>query len=150
MKNIFYKAAKVAQHIPTVKVKVEVNLQKKGFINLIGTKRGKRMAYHASTTTKNGIAKVKTFATKKALKLYQIADQLKTKVLKAKKLAAAFIQGARLEAQVLTAKFEFKRALRSLENSFFVAAKYLAVINAYYKLRTFKFSLPQYIKVNLF
>ena len=150
MKNIFYKAAKVAQHIPTVKVTLEVKLKKKGFINLIGTKRGKRMAYHASTTTKKGIAKVKTFASKKALKLYQIADQLKTKAIKAKNLTASFIKAARLEGKILTAKFELKRALHSLENSYFIAGKYLAVVNAYYQLRTFKNSLPSYLRINLF
>lgn len=150
MRNIFYKATKTAEHIKTEKVKVNFTLQKKGFINLIGTKRGKRTAYHASVSVKKGIAKVKTFATKKGLKLYQIADQIKTKAIKAKKLAGAFIKGARLEAKILTAKFEFNRALRSLESSYFVATKYLAVINAYFQLRTFKSSLPQYIRVNLF
>lgn len=142
MKNLFYKAPK-PQQLKTVE-RPKLKVKTVGYINLISRRQG------ATATFKKGIAKIKTFASRKALKAYQIADQIKTKALKAKKLVGAFIKGARLEANILTAKFEFNRALHSLENSYFVATKYLAVINAYFQLRTFKSSLPKYIRVNLF
>lgn len=150
MKNIFYKSPKTVAHIPTEKVKVKFTLQKKGFINLIGTKRGKRTAYHASVSIKKGIAKVKTFASRKALKAYQIADQLKTKALKAKKLCASFIKSGRIESHILTAKDNLKKAIFNGENSYTIASLYINVCKAIKEVKDFKYSLPKYIRVNLF
>jgi hypothetical protein len=142
MKNIFYKATKPQQPATIDRPKLKVTTV--GYINLISRRQG------ATATFKKGIAKIKTFASRRSLKAYQVLDQLKTKALKAKKLVGAFIKGARLEANILTAKFEFNRALHSLESSYFVATKYLSLINAYFQLRTFKSSLPKYIRFNLF
>lgn len=122
----------------------KIKIKTVGYINLISRRQG------ATASIKKGIAKVKTFASRKALKAYQIADQLKTKALKAKKLCASFIKCGRIESHILTAKDNLKKAIFNGENSYTIASLYINVCKAIKEVKDFKFTLPKYIRVNLF
>ncbi len=133
MKNIFKAKTKVYR-IQAPKIK----LVTKGYINIIdkshieANKKGNPIVYK----TKKSFIRIKTF------------ENLINRG--AKKFAQCFTLASFLEAKVLKAKDLISKAHLMLENSFVKAELYIQLAKANLHLKTFKYSLPKNIRLNLF
>ena len=117
---------------------IYVKLKTKGYINIIdkshieSNKKGNPIVYK----TKKSFIRQKTF------------ENLINRG--AKKFAQCFTLASFLEAKVIKAKEMINKAHLMLENSFVKAELYIQLAKANLHLKTFKYSLPKHIRLNLF
>lgn len=116
----------------------KIKLVTKGYINIIdkchieANKNGNPIIYK----TKKNFIRIKTF------------ENLKNRV--SKKFNSFFAIASLLESKILIAKENIKRAKLNLQNSFEMASHYIQLAKANLHLKTFKYSLPKNIRLNLF
>lgn len=112
----------------------KVKVTTKGYINLISK----------SKTECDRTGKPIKFRSKKALKRHLFAKPIKQTFIK------VFSKAGVLESNILDAKENIKKALRSFKNSFHMANLFIELAKAKLHLRSFKYSLPRTIRFNLF
>jgi len=122
----------------------KIVLKTVGFVNLISRRKG------ATSENTNGKKTVKVFKTKAALTIFRIGQELKAKAKKAKEFAAAFLKSSRLESHIMTAKKAIETAKKSLLSTAERFKLWVNLLHAYNDLKTFKFSLPKNLRINLF
>ena len=104
------------------------------------------------TTVKRGIASVRVFKTKAALKLAKIHLQLKTKAneIKSRLFNQCFVQSGILESAVSRAKQALKIAKTMMLSTQEYFVLHVNLCRAYLHLRNFKYALPRQIVNFLF
>lgn len=115
----------------------KLKIKTKGYINLIAknkceSKKGKPIFYRS----------------KIALNVGKLAYKIKDKT--SKLFLFALTQVGIFEANILHAKNEIKKALRTFENSYKMAELFITLAKAKLHLNQFKYSLPRNIRFNLF
>jgi len=116
----------------------KIKLITKGYINIIdrghieANKNGKPVIYK----TKKSFLRQKTF------------ENLKNNL--SSKFNKFFAIASLLEAKVLIAKDMIKKALINCEDSFIKANLFIQLAKANLKLKTFKYSIPKQVRLNLF
>lgn len=114
-----------------------------GYINLYSRRK-------VETETKNKIQKVKVYRSRITLKFAQIKEQAINKMRQAKATAQTFVQSCLFEATLNNAKKALQDARRSFystADTFTYFVDYCRALNA---LRSFKYSLPNNIRFQLF
>lgn len=151
MNNPFFKASKKATitKVPAPKLQ---GVKTIGYINLVATKQGKRIKYHATVTVKRAKAKVLTFRSKKALQGYQLLNKVGNTL---KGFLNATIQAAReVYSQFQTNVQKAQNMLKLASLRHYDTVQRFPLMVAFYKAvneaKEFKYSLPKTIRLNLF
>jgi len=141
MTNQYFKAAKTVEAIKIQSPKLQIVT--KGYINLISRAKVEIKTVRKTVT-------VKIYKSRKALKFSQLSAKLFAKAKQAKIAGQAFLQSCLLESTVNRAKQAMRDARRAFLTSGERFTLYVDFCRALANLRTFKFSLPKTIRLNLF